>query len=860
MATPGTSLGPYEMVASIGAGGMGEVYRAHDPRLGREVAIKILPAQFATDVERLRRFEQEARAAAALNDPNILAIYDLGTQPNGSPYIVSELLEGETLRDRLRSGPLPLRKATEYAAQIARGLAAAHDKHIVHRDLKPENIFITKDGRAKILDFGLAKLTERSVSGEYSFAPTEGGTTPGMVMGTVGYMSPEQVRGQPTDHRCDIFSFGAILYEMLSGKRAFHGQTPADTMSAILKEDPPELTETNRAVPPAIERIVRHCLEKNPEERFQSARDIAFNIEALSSISSGSVPSSFPTTPAASSARRRAIFAAAGTLGLLAASALAWWLGAANARTAFPNYKPITFRRGSIGNARFGPDGQTVIYSAAWEGAPSDIYTGRTDSLGERSMGFAAADLLGVSSAGEMAIRTKTVGMGGFARRGLLSIVPTAGGAPRAILDDVQDIDWSADGKQMAVVRFIPQKDLWRLEFPAGKVLLEGSNWVSNPRISSDGKHIAFFDHGNAGGDDRGAVAMVDLDGKKTVLSADWASLQGLDWSPRSDEVWFSASPGEIHNMYAVTLKGKVRRLASMPADVEVQDVTADGKVLLKKKAWHFEIYGGGEGRAAERKLDWLDWSLLRAISDDGKFVLFEEEGEGGGAEYTVYMRPTDGSPAVALGHGTGVAFSPDNLWVLTATLKTPAQFVLQPTGAGEARTVTHDQIDHLGARFLPDGKRVVFLGRETGHAARLYMLDLDSGATKPITPEAVSGRALSPDGKYVVVRWKDSWVKWPVEGGDPIPLAGLKDDDIIITWTGDGKQLYLSRPDELRPRRIYLFDVATQKRTLWKSLGPQDWTGAGFPSIPVISRDGQHYAYMVSRSLADLYVVTGLK
>jgi eukaryotic-like serine/threonine-protein kinase len=450
--------------------------------------------------------------------------------------------------------------------------------------------------------------------------------------------------------------------------------------------------------------------------------------------------------------------------------------------------------------------------------------------------------------------------MGGFARRGLLSIVPTAGGAPRPIIENVQDIDWSSDGKQMAIVRFLPEKDLWRLEFPVGKELLEGSNWISAPRISPDGKRIAFYDHGNSTGDDRGAVAVIDMNGNKTVLSENWASMQGLAWSPGGDEIWFTASPGEIHNMYAVTLKGKVRRLASMPADVELQDVRPDGKVLLKKQAWHFEIYGGEEGQATERKLDWLDWSLLRAMSNDGKYVLFEEEGEGGGPDYTVYIRPTDGSPAIALGHGVGIAFSPDNSSVLTATSKSPGQFVLQPTGAGEARTITHDQIDHLGARFLPDGKRVVFTGRESGHAARIYQLDLESSATKPVTPEGVVGRALSPDGEYAVVKSKGVWMKWPIEGGDPTPIAGLKGDDIVFAWSGDGKQLYVCRPDEVRPRRVYLFDLATQKRRLWKSLGPADWTGAPAASIPVISSDGTHWAYLVNRSLADLYVVSGLK
>src|SRR5579872_3554090 len=268
--TPGTKLGPYEIHSSIGAGGMGEVYRARDGRLNRDVAVKILPASFSADPDRLQRFAQECRAAAALNHPNILSIFDIGDDPH-APYVVSELLEGETLRDRLANGVLTSRKAIEYARQIASGLAAAHDRGIVHRDLKPENLFITNDGRVKILDFGLAKLTRPEATGSADAPTMHNITEPGLVMGTVGYMSPEQVRGKAADPRSDIFSFGTILYEMISGKRAFHGETPADTMSAILKEEVPELSETARNVPPGLERIVRHCLEKHPAQRFQSA-------------------------------------------------------------------------------------------------------------------------------------------------------------------------------------------------------------------------------------------------------------------------------------------------------------------------------------------------------------------------------------------------------------------------------------------------------------------------------------------------------------------------------------------------------------------------------------------------------------
>src|SRR5256884_352296 len=287
--SPDTTIAQYTIVSKIGEGGMGEVYRARDTKLGREVAIKVLPASLSENTDRLNRFEQEAQAAGTLNHPNILVIHHIGIH-NGAPYIVSELLEGETLRERMAGTELPQRKAIDYALQTAHGLAAAHAKGIVHRDLKPENLFVTNDGRVKIVDFGLAKLTG---TGDGTQSQTEVptrkvNTDPGVVMGTMGYMSPEQLKGQPADHRSDIFSFGAILYEMLSGKRAFRGDSMAETMSAILREDPPDLSETNKTVSPALERLVRHCLEKNPEERFHSARDLAFAIENLSGAATNS--------------------------------------------------------------------------------------------------------------------------------------------------------------------------------------------------------------------------------------------------------------------------------------------------------------------------------------------------------------------------------------------------------------------------------------------------------------------------------------------------------------------------------------------------------------------------------------------
>src|SRR5271169_4214636 len=345
--TSGARLGPYEIVSPLGAGGMGEVYRARDSRLKREVAIKVLPQALSLDAERMRRFEQEALATAALNHPNILAVFDIGTS-EGSPYVVSELLEGETLRDRLRTGAIATRKSLDYALQIAHGLAAAHEKGIIHRDLKPDNLFVTKDGRVKILDFGLAKLTQVDPGSNPSMATATHGTEAGLVMGTAGYMSPEQVRGMTLDPRSDIFSFGAILYEMLSGKRAFHGDTPADTMSSILKEEPPELSETNRNVSPALERIVHHCLEKNPESRFHSASDIAFDLEHLSGLSGSTARVASTGAHASLTVSRRKLLTgiAAGLALAAAVYALGWWHGKSTDHSSMAEYKQITFRTG----------------------------------------------------------------------------------------------------------------------------------------------------------------------------------------------------------------------------------------------------------------------------------------------------------------------------------------------------------------------------------------------------------------------------------------------------------------------------------------------------------------------------------
>jgi eukaryotic-like serine/threonine-protein kinase len=866
--TSGTKLGPYEIVSLLGAGGMGEVYRARDSRLRREVAIKVLPQALSLDADRMRRFEQEALATAALNHPNILAVFDIGTS-EGSPYVVSELLEGETLRERLRSGAIATRKALEYSLQIAHGLAAAHEKGIIHRDLKPENLFVTKDGRVKILDFGLAKLTQTDPGSHTSMPTATHGTEAGVVMGTAGYMSPEQVRGLALDARSDIFSFGAILYEMLSGKRAFHGDTPADTMSSILKEEPPELSETNRSVSPALERIVQHCLEKNPEARFHSASDIAFDLEHLSGVS-GSTAKVAAGSGAGSgigkvqTSRRLPIALAAGLVIACAVYGLGWWMGKGGARAPQAEYQQITFRTGSIGNARFTPDG-SIVYSASWEGGQGQLYMSRTDDPGSRELGLKDAELLSISKGGELAIRLNTRDYGGYARTGTLARVPLSGGTPREVLDNVQDADWSAAGDTMAVVRYVPENSHWRLEYPIGKVLFDSINWISHPKISPDGKWVAFADHENPGGDDEGSVAVIAADGsdnnKDRKLSSGWLSIEGILWSPSGDEIWFTSSPsGSAENPRGVTLSGKLRTITNVPGGMWLEDVR-NGTVLMATHQERIGIRGMAPGGKEERDLGWFGWSIVRDISPDGRKILFEEEGDGGGPNYTVFMRDTDGSPPARIGEGLALAISPDAKWAITKLPK-GGPLNLVPTGAGESRPVTHDAVSYGAVQWLPEGKRLLATGIEAGHGVRDYLIDVSSGDSKPITPEGVAGVLLSPDGASTAVLGADGkWGIWRLDGSGIRPIPGLDSNYYLTGWSPDGEALYaLSNRMSEKTAKVFKVNIASGKMEPWKTFGTEAGAGVSQVGGPHFSRDGSAYAYIYVRELSEAYVVTGLK
>jgi hypothetical protein len=854
--TSGTKIGPYEIVSLLGAGGMGEVYRAHDSRLRREVALKILPPSFARDADRLRRFEQEARAVGALNHPNILAIFDVGTQ-DGAPYLVSELLEGESLRQHMQGAPLSPRKAVDYGMQIARGLAAAHEKGVVHRDLKPDNLFVLNDGRIKILDFGLAKLHQEEPFG--SAKPDvqtldHPHTTPGQVVGTVGYMSPEQVRGQATDHRTDIFAFGAILYEMLSGQRAFHRDSSVETMNAILKEEPKELEEVAANLTPGLDHVVRHCLEKNPAQRFQSASDIAFDLEMISSQSGTGA-----RLKAVAEERRSYWKQAVGALAIVAALAGTYYAARSSAPVLTPRFHQLTFQRGTIYGARFAPDGQSILFSAAWNGAPKQqVYTTRTDALMSRPIDLPDSAVLSVSSKGEMAIRQKTANE--VVPRGMLSVVPLTGGAPRELLAEVIDAAWNPNGDALAAVHVVAGEN--HLEYPIGKTILSTSTGnITNVAVSPDGKLIAYFDHPNAG-DTRGYVAVVDLSGKARRLTQEWSDLTGLAWSRAGDEVWFTGSDAGINSaLYAVNLNGKLRDLLHIPGRLHLFDISKDGQVLITNEATRLEAYGRHAGQDKDVDLSWFDWTIARSVSNDGQWVVLEEDGEGGGSQYSIFLRKTDGSPAIRLGSGMGLDISPDNQWVASTSVKQPAPTVLLPTGAGQPVTLGDGRLFHSQLlRFLPDGKGVIMVAAEPGLAPRTYIQMLDGTAPRAFGPEDFRGTRLSPDGKSVLGR-KDraTWIV-PMSGeqtGQPLP--SVKADEFAMGWAADSNSIYLADASSL-PAKVYLMNVKTGERELHHENAPPDASGVPGVGGGEVTPDGKFYVYDVARTLSYLYVVEGLK
>ena len=854
----GTTLWSYRIESKIGAGGMGVVYKAVDSRLDRTAAIKVLPATALASPDRQKRFVQEAKTASSLNHPNIVTIYDINTQEvDGQPvqYIAMEYVAGETLDKLIGRKGLRVREALKYAIQIADALAAAHAAGVVHRDLKPGNIMVTPQGLVKILDFGLAKLTgplETDAYAETVHAEASPHTEEGTVLGTVAYMSPEQADGRKIDARSDIFSFGSVLYEMITGHQAFSGSSKLSMLSAVLYRDPQPVSQAVPDIHPELERVIGRCLKKDPERRWQTMADVKVALEELRDEVDASGIAPVQARAAAKPARRHAgRWMAIGALAVIVLVLLpAAYFAPQLLRSEPPTFQRLTFRRGDVTSAKFASGG-AIVYSAEWDGAPSTFYSVIPGNREGRQLQLPNGRVMSVSNSGEMAVLL------GNGPAGTLARVPFGGGAPREILENVFHADWGPDGESLAVVRKVAGK--YRLEYPVGTVLYDTEDLPpAYPRVSRDGKLVAFFEHDIAVGDY--SVCIVGPNHPKQVLSRGWRGVGWLNWSPTGNDIWFSgAQAGADPALYAVDLSGKRRLISQAPGWIIMQDVARDGRVLINAVNSRLGILFAPADGSAPRDLAWFDASFAYDLSQDAKSLVFVELSSGEGRNAAIYLRKTDGSPAVRLGYGNLPALSPDGKWVASIRHQ-PArsQLLLLPTGPGELRVLDPGDMHYESVEWFPDGKRILFTGNQPGHPVRSWMYELDGGKPTPVTPEGGRATRVSPDGHSFVVVDPHKLLLGDIAGGEPKAISELHGGETVVRWSGDGRYLFLAQA-EGETIRLTRLEVASRKREPWRVLKVPE-SGAEFVGRVALSPDGKAVACTFQHDLANLYLVKGLK
>ena len=858
---PGLHLGSYRIVAQLGAGGMGEVYRAHDDRLGRDVAIKVLPPAFAVDPERLRRFELEARSAGGLNHPNLLSVLDVGNH-DGSPYLVMELLEGETLRNKLNGHPLPIRKAVEIAQALAQGLAAVHEKGIVHRDLKPENVFLTRDGRVKVLDFGLAKfhvpaagLVTESQDTQTMDARRPELTGAGMMLGTVGYMSPEQIRGEALDGRSDLFALGTLLWEMLTGKRPFSAPSALETLNAILREEPQSL-DPGLNLPLALERLLHRCLAKEPSGRFHSASDLAFALEScLQSSESRERPGMNP-------ARRRRLWLAASML--LGACALAGAGYLLRPAPPVPALTQLTFKPGAIYGARFGPDGREVFYDLRPPAQPATLTALHLDGLEESPLGLPSALLLAVSPQGQIGVQTDGIcdqWIWSWSH-GTLAVSDNRNRSPVPLSTDVLMADVNAAG-DIAAVRYVDGRFL--LEFPLGRTRLDQPMTLFNPRFSPDGRYLAFLNYVSGGW--VCAIQVLETATGRIRTLTEEAGYSGLAWKGR--EVWFSRnSRRHSTQLGAVTLGGSARIAQELPGKVSLLDADRDGRLLLAVRRNRIPV------RVWNPALQPRDFSVegqgsVWWASPDGKRVIICDLETSRGATHPVYDCPVDGGFPASIGWVTPeFNVNADGTMLVAVDYGPPPALVLTPIGLqGGSRRIPCPTLESiLFPAWAQDGKRLVLIANEKGHKPRLWGLDLDDGAGPvPLSAEGITAiyqnLLCSPDGRYAIAETRGAPVLCDLRHPerDPTLIAGLLRGEYVGGWNQDSRHVYAFRQGSPLPQQLWLVDITSGRRTLVRNLDSPADAGQQL-ELSWVTPDGKTVASSVYHQSAELYMLEGLK